>query len=144
MNDTDISYYRALDVLDRIEKERIKMKIRACKFSRLLGKCDAYWNVKFSTPSVLRIGTINKIASKINVSLDYLIYGKEYGPYTETEIDVARIPEYTAKKRIYLTDSQKSIVSRIRNGKQHDIGVNLFFQLEEKINKNLLKIIKNS
>lgn len=144
MNDTDISYYRAIDVLDRIEKERIKMKLKTCKFSRLLGKCDAYWNVKYSTPSVLRIGTINRIASKINVSLDYLIYGTEYGPYEDKQIDISKIPAYTAKKRLLLSDSQKSIVSKIRKGKQHDIGVNMFFQIEEKINKNLLKIICNS
>jgi len=144
MNDTDISYYRSIDVLNRIDKERKKMKLGTSKFSRIIGKCDAWWAVKYGEIIVLRLSTVHEIAKKINVSMEFLMYGKNYGPYKEINLDVKKIAQYTRKKTLYLNVSLKSIISRIRNDKQKDIGINTFFQIEENINKNLLKIISNS
>lgn len=143
MENTDEAYYLALAVLERIDEERKKLKMGNCIFSKFLSRSPAYWTVRYGEARVLRISTILEIAKKINISMEYLLYGKNYGSFKETKTDIKNISRATAKNRIYLTESQKSVVSRIRHGVQKDIGVNMFFQLEDKLKKNLWNIITN-
>ena len=144
MSDTDIAYYRGIDILKRIEQERIIKKISVTKFSKLLGNCYAYWSVKYASANIPRVQTLKKMAKILDVNIYYLIYGYEYGPYKEYDIDLKRIPEYTAGHNYFINGSQKSTISRIKHGKQIDIGMQMFFAIEEKIQKNLFKIITKS
>ena len=114
MSDTDIGYYRAQDILDRIEFVRKKKAMYASHLSKALGKCSAYWSVKYDAVNALRLSTAIKIAKAIDKSVEFILYG---------------------------TNSQRSILSRIRQGKQNDIQMDIFFSIEETIGKNLLKII---
>lgn len=141
MSNTDIEYYRALYILERLEEERKKKKIPAAQLSKRMGKCPAYWSVKYDQAHIPRIRTVYEAAKTLGVSLEYIIYGYEYGPFENIKIDIKKIPEYTSGKRLYLNSSQKSIVSKIRKGGQTDIGMDMFLGIEEKIQKNLLKII---
>ena len=141
MSDTDIGYYRAQDILDRIEFVRKKKAMYASHLSKALGKCSAYWSVKYDAVNALRLSTAMKIAKAIDKSVEYILYGTNDGPYTEKDIDIRRLPEYTFNKKNKLTGSQRSILSRIRQGKQNDIQMDIFFSIEEIIGKNLLKII---
>lgn len=141
MSDTDIGYYRAQDILDRIEFVRKKKSMYASHLSKALGKCSAYWSVKYDAANALRLSTVKKIAKAIDESVEYILYGTNEGPYIDKDIDIARLSEYAYRKNYKLISSQKSILSRIRHGKQNDIQMDIFFSIEETIGKNLLKII---
>ena len=143
MNNTDESYYKALNVVDRIEEIKKRKKIRNSHFSVLMGRSYAYWTVVYTSARCIRLRTLDMIARFLDINLEYLLYGKNPGKYNQG-CDIKKIPEYTKGKKIYLTESQRSIISKIRNGKQKDISLNLFFQIEEKIKENLYNIIKNS
>lgn len=141
MNDNTESYYKALAIIDRIEEIRKEKNIKMTDFGVNLGHTFAYWSVIFISARCMRLNTLDNIARTLDVSLEYLIYGTNKKEY-DYPVDVNKIPEYTKGKKIYLSDSQKSIISKIRQGKQKDISMNMFFQIEEKIKENLLNIIK--
>ena len=141
MDNTNIAYYRSLAIIERIEEVRKEKKIKLRNLGEKIGRSYAYWSVIYSSCRNIRIKTLDDIARTLDVCLEYIIYGTNKREYDYT-VDIKKIPEYTKGKKIHLNDSQRSIISNIRHGKQKDLSMYMFYQIEEKIKENLLNIIK--
>lgn len=141
MNNTDESYYQSLSIHDRIEEERIKQGISKAQLSKRLKHTDVYWSVVYSECRCMRISTINKIAEQLDVSLEYLLYGRNYGKYEGKPISLKKISDIVFHKFVHLSRSEHTILSKLRKNKQNDLTVNMYFKIENTLKTDLWSII---
>lgn len=133
------TYYKCLNVLNRIEEMRIKRGLSGYAFSRLLGCTKAYWCIKYTQATLPRFSTLNHMAKVLDVSLDYLLHGGNCGKYEEVTLDFKDLANKLYYKMSNIKDDLSPTLSYIRSGRQHDLSLLLYFRLEERLKTNLLK-----
>lgn len=139
------SYYIVFNIVDRINDEIIKKFRAGWRFSEYIKKSRQYWNVIYSRAS---IGPKNLImlAEALDLSVEYLITGKNRGPYIPVKIDYTRLfAEHKKLTRIHHQDGGRfsnSIAACICKTKKkgHILSFKTLFALEEELRIPIYKL----
>lgn len=138
---TDDNYYTSLNILDRIDEIRIKKGISTSEFCRNLEKSTAWWTVIYSGARVIRFQTLCKIAKILNLSVIYLITGKNKGKYKRCYIDREEIKKL--KGKIYYAPNRlHTIVSYFRKNYQQDVSVKTLLDISYYYKIDITNLIK--
>lgn len=127
----DESYYKCLDVIDRINEEAIKNFGSGYKFSKALGRNPSWWNVRYSNVTFPRLQNINTYSKLFNVSIDYLLTGKNKNIYVPSVVDCDRLyQEYKSHKiPVDMCKKYAPIMFKVRQG--HEVNLGTLFDFEE-------------
>lgn len=127
---TDESYYRCLDVLERINEEAISKFGSGYGFSLALGRNKSWWNVRYGAVTFPRLTNINKYAQLFDLSVDYLLTGKHRNIYVPVVVDCGRLyHEYKNHKlSIEMCKKYAHIMFKVRQG--HEVNLGTLFDCE--------------
>ena len=119
----DESYYICLDRLDRINDEAITKFGSGYAFSKALGRHKSFWNVHYGNVIFPRLKNIITYAHNLDVSVEYLLTGKNRDKYEPCEIDYQNIYNEYKKHKISVDNCHKlaPIMFRVKRG----LGINL-------------------
>ena len=96
------SYYKGINVLERIKEELLKSGISGIKFSRKLGYSDNWWHTKYYIVSVPKVNTLLKIAKVLNISYEYLLTGNNRTTYKPVEVNMKQLITFYEKGKYNL------------------------------------------
>lgn len=127
----DESYYKCLDVVDRINEEVIRNFGSGYKFSKALGRNPSWWNVRYSRVTFPRLQNINTCSQLFNVSIDYLLTGKNRSIYIPSVVSCERLYREYKKKKISIELCKKyaPIMFHVKQGRSVNLGT--LFDFEE-------------
>lgn len=130
----DDSYYRCLGVIDRINEEAISKFGSGYKFSKALGRNTSWWNVRYSAATFPRLENINTYAKLFNVSVDYLLTGKNRKPYYSMVVCCGRLYNEYKSHKIPVDKCKKyaPIMFRVKQG--HEVNLSTLFDFENMFN----------
>lgn len=128
---SDESYYRCLDVLERINEEALSKFGSGYGFSKALGRNKSWWNVRYGNVTFPRLTNINRYAELFDVSVDYLLTGKNRDVYIPSEVSCERLYHEYKSRKIPLDVCKKyaPIMFRVRQG--HEINLETLFDFED-------------
>ena len=114
-------YYRGLAVVDRCCEEAAKKGWSSYMLGKKTFRNATQWVNIVGSSRQPRIGTLNKIAAALDVSMAYLLSGRlcDYGRYTSCRVNLRRLLELP--RRHGLSDAQHVLFSKIRHNLQKDI-----------------------
>lgn len=124
------SYYRCLAVIDRINDEAMKKFGSGYKFSIALGRNPSWWNVRYSAATFPRLSNIVTYAKLFNVSVEYLLTGKNRIKYIPCDVCCDNIYKKYKSQRISVDNCHKfaPIMFKVKRGSQVNLGT--LFELE--------------
>ena len=141
------SYYKALNVLERIQKELLNLGISGIKFSRKLGYSDNWWNTKYYIVSVPKVNTLLKIAKVLNISYEYLLTGNNRTTYKPVEVNMKQLISLYEKEKYHLgkeiPNRMTVTIYNLKRGKQESITCNLLFDFETLLKVSAYNLIVN-
>lgn len=129
MNDN--SYYRCLSVIDRINDEAIKKFGSGYKFSKALGRNTSWWNVRYSAATFPRLSNIVTYAHLFDVSVEYLLTGKNRVKYIPCEVCCENLYNKYKSQKISVENCYKyaPIMFKVKRGCQVNLAT--LFELED-------------
>jgi hypothetical protein len=127
----DESYYRCLDVLDRINSEAISKYGSGYAFSKALGLSQSFWNVHYSNVIFPRLSNINKYAQIFDVSVCYLLTGKNRDSYVPVVVSCDRLYKEYKTHKLSVDDCRKyaPIMFQVKRG--HEVNLGTLFDFED-------------
>ena len=66
---TNDHYYRALNIMDKIEEIRVEKNIKKTDIGKELGYTKAYYQACYDSCRTLKVSTLIKFAKAVNVSV---------------------------------------------------------------------------
>lgn len=128
---SDESYYRCLDVVERINTEAMAMFGSGYKFSKALGRNKSWWNVRYSNVTFPRLQNINTYSKLFNVSINYLLTGKNREEYIPSIVSCERLyQEYKSHKiPVDMCKKYAPIMFRVKRG--HEVNLRTLFDFED-------------
>ena len=138
---TDDNYYTSLNILDRIDEIRIKKGISTSEFCRNLEKSTAWWTVIYSGARVIRFQTLCKIAKILNVSVLYLITGKNKGRYKNCHINQEEIKKLKGK---YAPPRICVSLCNFRKNRTKDVSVKTLLDISYYYKIDITNLIKEN
>lgn len=123
-------YYRGLAVVDRCCEEAAKKGWSSYALGKKTFRNATQWVNIVGSARTPKIGTLNKIAAALDVSVAYLLSGcsYDYGRYKPCRVNLRRLLELP--RRHGLDAAQHVLFSKIRHNLQKDIGLPVVFELE--------------
>ncbi len=123
-------YYRGLAVVDRCCEEAAKKGWSPYEFGKKTFRHGTQWVNIVDSARLPKIGTLNKIAAALDVSVAYLLsgYSCDYGRYKPCRVNLRRLLELP--RRHGLDAAQHVLFSNIRHNLQKDICLPVVFELE--------------
>lgn len=120
----DESYYKCLDILDRINDEAISKFGSGYAFSKALGRDKSFWNVRYSAVTFPRLKNILTYSKILDVSVEYLLTGKHKDKYKPCEIDYQNIYNEYKKHKIPVDMCYKlaPIMFKVKRGSSVNLG----------------------
>lgn len=127
----DESYYRCLDVLERINDEAISKFGSAYGFSKALGRNASFWNVRYGAVTFPRLTNIRTYAKLFNLSVRYLLTGKNRDVYSPVDVCCSRLYEEYKKHKLSIDDCKKyaPIMFKVKRG--HEVNLGTLFDFED-------------
>lgn len=127
----DDSYYRCLDVLDRINEEAISKFNSGYGFSKALGRDPSWWNVRYSAVTFPRLHNILTYSKLFDVSVEYLLTGKNRTPFIPCVVCCDTIYQKYKSQKISIENCHKfaPIMFKVKRGSQVNLGT--LFELED-------------
>lgn len=132
------NYYIAINILNRIEKVRTEKSLLQIELCRRMGKCAAWWNVALNGARTLRFNTLCRIAKALNISVEYLITGKNKARYRHCYLNrekIISLYEYNVPPRIL------TILSQIRNNKKNDLSIKTLLDISYYYKIDIINLI---
>ena len=123
-------YFRGRAVVDRCREEATKKGWSSYAFGKKTFRNATQWTNLVGYARQPKIGTLNKIAAVLDVSVAYLLSGSsgDYGRYKPCRLNLRRLLELPRKRG--LSDAQHVLFSKIRHNGQKDICLPVLFELE--------------
>ena len=123
-------YYRGLAVVDRCCEEAAKKGWSSYALGKKTFRNATQWVNIVGSARTPKIGTLNKIAAALDVSVAYLLSGCscDYGRYKPCRVNLRRLLELP--RRHGLDAAQHVLFSNIRHNLQKDICLPVVFELE--------------
>lgn len=142
MKMSDESYYRTLDVIDRIKDEAIKKFTTLGKFSRACGKHQSWFYVIYGSGNGIKLSTLINCARVLDVSIWYFLCKEPKKPFSELNIDVKEVMRRTKgmKRGFYNIRESKW---KIMHGLTKDITLQMLFNIQEVMKKDLHFFLDN-
>lgn len=135
---TNENYYRALNIIDRIEEIREEKRIGKTIIGKTLGCSKQYYYSAYDNCRCLKVKTLDRIAKILDVSLEYLLTGKNKEPYKKIDINFDLIKNTKIKK---LPNYLQSTRSYLRSGRCTDLNTKSLFEFEEYSKIPVIKLI---
>ena len=123
------SYYRCLAVMDRIREETIKEYGNLSRLSIKMGYSRSFLGTRDNQAQVFRIPLIVKIAQELNVSVDWLLSGKNKQPFRKCIINYEKLIQAYDQKA---SENKKHSGNSIKKSVQSSMCF-----LKKNISKNL-------
>ena len=120
----DESYYKCLDILDRINDEAISKFGSGYAFSKALGRDKSFWNSHYGNVIFPRLKNIVIYSKLLDVSVEYLLTGKNKQKYKDCEIDYNKIYNEYKKHKIPVDKCYKlaPIMFKVKRGSSVNLG----------------------
>lgn len=134
----DQYYYIALAIMDRVEEMRLEKNIPKVKFGKELGFTTPYYHVLYNRCGTLRINTLIKVAKVLDVSVEYILSGKNYDVYKPFKIDYT-ILLTTIRKGMPL--KLRVIKSMLKHNPNKHIMIKTLFEFEDFLKTPAIKLI---
>lgn len=135
---TNEHYYTALNIMDRIEEIRINKNIQRTQFGDDLGFTKAYYYAFYNSCRIIKTSSLINFAKILNVSVEYLLTGKNLTQYKDFKLDFNKIINCKAQK---LPNSLKVIKCKLKKGVTKDINIKTLFEFEYYIKIPAIKLI---
>ena len=134
-------YYRGLAVVDRCREEATKKGWSSYAFGKKTFRNATQWTNLVGYARQPKIGTLNKIAAVLDVSVAYLLSGSsgDYGRYKPCRLNLRRLLALPRKRG--LSDAQHVLFSKIRHNGQKDICLPVLFELESVFGQPVHKLV---
>lgn len=132
------NYYRALDIINRIEEIREEKNITRTEFGKQMGLSQSYYYVVYDNCRIIRINTLVKIAKILNISIEYLFTGKNKQPFKDFKINYDKIIN---AKTIKMPNRLRVIKSNLKRNKTSNIMLKTIFDFERQLNISAIKLI---
>lgn len=134
-------YYRGLAVVDRCCEEAKKRGWTKYEFSKKAFRHPTQWGVLLREVKFPKVGTLNRIAAALDVSVAYLLTGRlrDYDKYKPCRLNLRRLLELPRKRG--LSDAQQVLFAHIRHQGQKDIGLPVLFELESVFGQPAHKLV---
>ena len=141
------SYYKALNVLERIQEELLKSGVSGVDLSRKLGVSDTWWNNKYNIVCFPKVNTLLKIAKALNISYEYLLTGCNRNIYKPIEVNMKQLISFYEKGKYHMekmTPNRINVaIHHLKRGKQKSITCKLLFDFERLLKVSAYKLIVN-
>lgn len=127
---SDESYYRALAVIDRIfhEGKSIKNMQRIAKAAKLHAN---YISQTYSYGAGATLTTVLRLAAAMDVSLEYLLTGKNKQAYSPLEVSFEKIMNLKSAPGKIFSHSLIAIKSKIKHGTLKNTRLKTAFDFEQ-------------
>lgn len=135
---TNENYYRALNIIDRIEELRLEKGIGKTVFGKKLGYTRQYYYSSYDNCRCIKVRTLNTMAKALDVSIEYLLTGKNKQSYKEFEVNFNMIVTSKMKK---LPNYLQSIRSYLKSGRCKDLNTKSLFEFEQYSKIPAIKLI---
>jgi transcriptional regulator with XRE-family HTH domain len=135
---TNDHYYRALNIMDRIEEVRLEKKILKSEIGKKLGYSSAYYQVCYDNCRTLKVSTLIKFAKAVDISVEYFLTGKNKQEFKSFEFNLEVIKNTKIK---YIPNSLKVIKCRMKKEKAKDITIKTLFEFEKLYRIPAIKLI---
>ena len=134
-------YYRGLAVVDRCCEEAEKKGWTQYEFGKKAFRYPTQWGALLREVKFPKVGTLNRIAAVLDVSVAYLLSGSsgDYGRYKPCRVNLRRLLELPRKRG--LSDAQHVLFSKIRHNGQKDICLPVLFELESVFGQPAHKLV---
>lgn len=135
---TNEHYYRALAIMDRIEEIREQKGIPKVAFAKKLGYTLSLYHVTYDNCRIVKISMLIKFAKVLDVSVEYLLTGKNLEPFKDFELNFDGI---TQAKTRGTSNSLRVIKHRLKSKKSNDIVLKTLFEFEYYLKTPAIKLI---
>lgn len=132
------NYYVCLEIIDRISHEALKKYITYSKFSQACGYPKSWWYKVIDSGCSITYQTLNKVAEALNLSVEYLITGKDRGEFKK-DTSLAYIGKLKLRRG---EESMYAIRSRLRKNLQHDVHLTTLFHLADITGLSVMNILR--
>jgi transcriptional regulator with XRE-family HTH domain len=135
---TNEHYYRAINIMDRVDELREKKGICKTQIGKQQGFTPPYYHSFYNGCRAIRINSLYNIAKVLNVSVEYLLTGKNQDMFKDFKLDFDMI----------LNNDKTGVPTRLRvikhylkTGKAKDISVKTLFEFEHYLKIPAIKLI---
>ena len=135
---TNEHYYRALNIMDRIEEIRVEKNIKKSDIGKELGYTKAYYQAFYDACRTIRLSSLINFAKGLDISVDYLLTGKNKQPYKDFKLNYNLITDSKIK---YLPNSLQVIKGRLKRKETDNISIKSLFEFEHYLNIPAIKLI---
>ena len=135
---TNEHYYRALNIMDRVEEIRLEKNIKKTDIGKELGYTKAYYQACYDSCRTLKVSTLIKFAKAVNVSVEYFLTGRNKQEFKSFEFNLDVIKNTKIK---YIPNSLKVIKCRLKKEKAKDITIKTLFEFEKFYKIPAIKLI---
>lgn len=139
------SYYKALNVLERIQEELLKSGVSGVNLSRKLGVHDTWWNNKYNIVCFPKVNTLLKIAQALNISFEYLLTGNNRTTYKPVEVNTKQLITFYEKGKHHfgkaIPNTMVVSVHNLKRGKRESMTCKLLFDFEKLLKVSAYSLI---
>ena len=120
----DDAYYKCLDILDRINDEAVSKFGSGYAFSKALGRDKSFWNSHYGNVIFPRLKNIVIYSKLLDVSVEYLLTGKNKQKYEPCEINYQNIYTEYKNHKIPVDKCYKlaPIMFKVKRGSSVNLG----------------------
>lgn len=131
-------YYRALNVVDRIEEVRESKGISKTEFGKQLNFSKSYYYAFYNACRTIRVTRLKNVAKVLNVSVGYLLSGKNMQEYEDFEYNVDNIINCD---RLKIPNRLKVLRRKLETKVIKDMTLKTLFEFEYYLKKPAIKLI---
>ena len=132
------NYYRALNIINRIDEVREEKGIGKTIFGKRMGYSRQYYYSSYDNCRCIKVKTLNKMARGLDISVEYLLTGRNKQPYKHIDVNFDLIINTKIKK---LPNYLHAVRSYLKTGRCKDLNIKSLFEFEQYSKIPAIKLI---
>lgn len=132
-------YYRALNVMDRIDEIREEKGIIKTEFGKQLGHTMPYYHVTYNGFRIIKFSTLVNFAKVLDISVEYLLTGRNKDIFKPVKLDLELISSKRGKR---FPNYLRVIKHYIKQGRTKDINLKTLFEFEHYLNIPVTNLLR--